>query len=69
MIFREDRNANSRIGEYDTEQGLHSSRLIRSLSVVNGAFWGGARRMLVAKLLNLLVGAWGFEPQTPTVSR
>jgi hypothetical protein len=47
--------------------------------VLNGSirsFSGGLERFgavgnfaVRAKLLKALVGAWGFEPQTPTVSR
>jgi len=34
----------------------------------NGAFWRTENAFEQAKLLRGLVGAWGFEPQTPTVS-
>ena len=34
-----------------------------------GVFWSNRKRGREAKLLKGLVGAWGFEPQTPTVSR
>ena len=42
--------------------------LDRTIGTMNGAFWSDEESRLEVKLLKGLVGAWGFEPQTPTVS-
>ncbi len=48
--------------------GLDLARNNTASFAMNGAFGATENAFMRAKLLNLLVGAWGFEPQTPTVS-